>query len=112
VVPDSGEAAVQRLFERWLERSAKPRSHRLVAAVEELVEKHRATLDGTRLGCPRRPIVHAVSRRIVGSLDLTIPLRETNRFALSWVVQLADAVQARWRRPPARRKGSRCLPAP
>lgn len=47
----------------------------------------------SELTCAGAPIVHPVTRRIVGSLDVTCRLSDSSPFALSWVMELAADVQ-------------------
>lgn len=43
--------------------------------------------------CAGAPVVHPVTRRVLGSLDLTCRFADTSPLALAWVVQLAQDVQ-------------------
>jgi sigma-54 dependent transcriptional regulator, acetoin dehydrogenase operon transcriptional activator AcoR len=45
------------------------------------------------LTCAGAPIVHPVTRRTVGSLDLTCRLADTSPVVLSWVMELASEIQ-------------------
>ncbi|MCW2583829.1 MAG: Fis family transcriptional regulator [Klenkia sp.] len=45
------------------------------------------------LSCAGAPIFHPVTRRIVGSLDLTCRLADSSPVVLSWVMELATEVQ-------------------
>ena len=50
------------------------------------------------LTCAGAPIIHPVSRRIVGSIDLTCRLGDTSPVVLSWVMELAAQVEEALRR--------------
>jgi len=56
------------------------------------------------LTCAGAPIIHPVSRRIVGSIDLTCRLGDTSPVVLSWVMELAAQVQDVLRRGASRRE--------
>lgn len=56
------------------------------------------------LSCAGAPIVHPVTRRIVGSLDLTCRLDDTSPFVLSWVMELAADAQEALRNSASRRE--------
>jgi transcriptional regulator of acetoin/glycerol metabolism len=56
------------------------------------------------LTCAGAPIIHPVSRRIVGSIDLTCRLSDTSPAVLSWVMDLAAQVQDVLRRSASRRE--------
>jgi transcriptional regulator of acetoin/glycerol metabolism len=56
------------------------------------------------LTCAGAPIVHPVTRRIVGSLDLTCRLADTSPVLLAWVMELADEAQNALRENASRRE--------
>ncbi|MFR9805103.1 sigma-54-dependent Fis family transcriptional regulator [Pseudonocardia sp. RS010] len=56
------------------------------------------------LSCAGSPIVHPVTRRIVGSIDLTCRLADTSPIVLSWVMDLAAEVQDALRDAATRRE--------
>jgi transcriptional regulator of acetoin/glycerol metabolism len=56
------------------------------------------------LSCAGAPVVHPVTRRIVGSIDLTCRLDDTSPFVLSWVMELAADVQDALRDSASRRE--------
>lgn len=56
------------------------------------------------LSCAGAPIVHPVTRRTIGSLDLTCRLSDTSPFVLSWVMELAADVQDALRHAASRRE--------
>ncbi|MBN9739242.1 MULTISPECIES: helix-turn-helix domain-containing protein [unclassified Pseudonocardia] len=45
------------------------------------------------LSCAGAPIVHPITRRVVGSIDLTCRLGDTTPFVLSWVMEIAADIQ-------------------
>jgi transcriptional regulator of acetoin/glycerol metabolism len=56
------------------------------------------------LTCAGAPIVHPVTRRIVGSVDLTCRLGDTSPIVLSWVMELAADVHDALRHSTSRRE--------
>ncbi|MCE3551144.1 GAF domain-containing protein [Pseudonocardia sp. RS11V-5] len=56
------------------------------------------------LTCAGSPIVHPVTRRIVGSIDLTCKLADTSPFVLSWVMELAADIQEALRNASSRQE--------
>lgn len=56
------------------------------------------------LTCAGAPIVHPITRRTVGSLDVTCRLADSSPFALSWVMELATEVQEALRDGASRRE--------
>jgi transcriptional regulator of acetoin/glycerol metabolism len=57
-----------------------------------------------RLTCAGAPIFHPLTRRVIGSLDLTCRLEDTSPILLSWVMDLAGEIQAALRCTASRRE--------
>jgi transcriptional regulator of acetoin/glycerol metabolism len=57
-----------------------------------------------QLTCAGAPIFHPVTRRVIGSLDVTCRLADTSPVLLSWVMGLAGEVQAALRCSASRRE--------
>lgn len=56
------------------------------------------------VSCAGAPIVHPVSRRVVGSLDLTCRLEDTTPFVLTWVIEIVNHVHEALRDAASRRE--------
>jgi sigma-54 dependent transcriptional regulator, acetoin dehydrogenase operon transcriptional activator AcoR len=56
------------------------------------------------LSCAGAPIVHPVTRRIIGSLDLTCRLADTSPVLLAWVMDLAEEISTALQQSASRRE--------